>query len=68
VLGTPLMTDDAAYVSLGTWALVGPELDGPVLSEAARPGGFTNEGGVDGTVRFLTNVMGTWLLSESLRG
>jgi rhamnulokinase len=68
VVGTPLMTDDAAYVSLGTWALAGLELDAPVLSEAARLGGFTNEGGVDGTVRFLTNVMGTWLLSETLRG
>ena len=59
--------DDAAYISLGTWGLVGLELDAPVLTEAARAANFTHEGGVDGTIRFLTNVMGTWLLSETLR-
>lgn len=67
VVGVPMLTDDAAYISLGTWALVGLELDGPVVTEAARSANFTNEGGVDGTVRFLTNVMGTWVLSETLR-
>jgi len=67
VVGVPMQGDDAAYVSLGTWALVGLELDAPVLSETARLAGFTNEGGVDGTTRFLSNVMGTWLLSETLR-
>jgi rhamnulokinase len=67
IVGTPLSSDDAAYVSLGTWALAGLELDQPVLTEDARRANFTNEGGVDGTVRFLTNVMGTWLLSETLR-
>ncbi len=67
VVGVPMQTDDAAYVSLGTWALAGLELDAPVLTEEARLAGFTNEGGVDGTIRFLSNVMGTWLLSETLR-
>ena len=67
VVGVPMQTDDAAYVSLGTWALAGLELDAPVLTEEARRRNFTNEGGVDGTTRFLTNVMGTWLLSETLR-
>jgi rhamnulokinase len=67
VVGVPMQTDDAAYVSLGTWALAGLELDAPVLTEEARAAGLTNEGGVDGTVRFLSNVMGTWLLSETLR-
>lgn len=67
VVGVPMQSDDAAYLSLGTWGLVGLELDAPVLTEAARAANFTNEGGVDGTVRFLTNVMGTWLLSELLR-
>ncbi|MDR7252892.1 rhamnulokinase [Nocardioides sp. BE266] len=66
VVGVP-MAEDAAYVSLGTWGLVGLELDAPVLTEAARAANFTHEGGVDGTIRFLTNVMGTWLLSETLR-
>jgi rhamnulokinase len=71
VVGVPIQVseagEDAAYVSLGTWALAGLELDAPVLTEEARAANFTNEGGVDGTVRFLKNVMGTWLLSETLR-
>ena len=67
VLGVPIQSDDAAYISCGTWGLVGVELDAPILSEAARASNFTNEGGVDGTTRFLTNVMGTWLISETLR-
>jgi rhamnulokinase len=56
-----------AYISCGTWSLVGVELDAPVLTEASRVAGFTNELGVDGTVRYLRNVMGLWLLQESLR-
>lgn len=67
VLGVPIQTDDAAYISCGTWGLVGLELDAPILTEDAREANFTNEGGVDGTTRFLTNVMGTWLISETLR-
>lgn len=67
VVGVPLEGEDAAYISLGTWGLVGVELAHPVLSDDARGANFTNERGVDGTIRFLTNVMGTWLLSESLR-
>ena len=67
VVGVPMTSDDAAYVSCGTWGLVGVELEKPVLTEAARAANFTNEGGVDGRTRFLTNVMGTWLLSETLR-
>ncbi|MGO4257391.1 rhamnulokinase [Marmoricola sp. RAF53] len=68
VVGVPLQGDDAAFLSCGTWGLVGVELEKPVLSTAARVANFTNEGGVDGRVRFLTNVMGLWLLSECLRG
>jgi len=56
-----------AYISSGTWSLVGLELDAPILTEAARTADFTNEGGVDGTVRFLKNVMGLWVLSECVR-
>lgn len=67
VVGVPLQSDDAAYISCGTWGLVGVELEKPVLTDEARTANFTNEGGVDGRVRFLTNVMGLWLLSESLR-
>lgn len=67
VVGVPMLTDDAAYISCGTWGLVGLELDAPVMTEDARAANFTNEGGVDGRTRFLTNVMGTWLISETLR-
>ncbi|GAA1810688.1 rhamnulokinase [Nesterenkonia flava] len=67
IVGTPLSTPDAAYISCGTWGLVGLELDEPVVTDASREANFTNEGGVDGRIRFLTNVMGTWLLSETLR-
>jgi rhamnulokinase len=47
--------------------LVGTELPEPVLTEQSRAANFTNEGGVDGSVRYLRNVMGLWLLTESLR-
>jgi rhamnulokinase len=57
----------AAYISCGTWGLVGVELERRVVSEEGRAANFTNEGGVDGRVRYLHNVMGLWLLSESLR-
>jgi rhamnulokinase len=67
VVGVPAATDDFAYISCGTWGLVGVELDAPVLTEASRLANFTNEGGVDGRIRYLHNVMGLWLLSESVR-
>lgn len=56
-----------AYISAGTWSLAGLELPAPELGDAALAGNFTNEGGVDGTIRFLRNVMGLWVLSETLR-
>lgn len=56
-----------AYVSSGTWSLVGVELSHPVLTEASRAANFTNERGVDGTIRYLRNVGGLWLLSECQR-
>ena len=67
VLAVPAISPDFAYISCGTWGLVGVELEAPELSEAGRLANFTNEGGVDGTVRYLHNVMGLWLLSESVR-
>ncbi|WP_346618512.1 rhamnulokinase family protein [Blastococcus montanus] len=67
VVGVPADSDRFAYISCGTWSLVGVELDAPVLTEESRAAGFTNELGVDGTVRYLRNVMGLWLLQESLR-
>ncbi|WP_108249351.1 rhamnulokinase [Planctomonas deserti] len=67
VVAVPAEGRNFAYVSCGTWGLVGVELDEPVLSEAGRAANFTNEGGVDGRTRYLHNVMGLWLLSESVR-
>jgi rhamnulokinase len=66
VVGVPA-TGDFAYISCGTWSLVGLELSVPVLTDASRLANFTNEGGVDGTIRFLRNVMGLWPLQECMR-
>jgi rhamnulokinase len=67
VVTVPTTTDNFAYISSGTWSLVGLELDAPVLTEASRALNFTNELGLDGTVRYLKNVMGLWVFSESIR-
>ena len=67
VVAVPAEGSRFAYISSGTWSLVGLELAQPNLDDAGRRAGFTNEGGVDGTVRYLHNVMGLWLLQESLR-
>ncbi|WP_348789791.1 rhamnulokinase family protein [Leifsonia sp. NPDC080035] len=67
VVAVPMDAARAAYISCGTWGLVGVELEHRVLTEESRAANFTNEGGVDGRVRYLHNVMGLWLLSESLR-
>jgi rhamnulokinase len=67
VVGVPADGERFAYVSCGTWSLVGVELERPVLTEESRKANFTNEGGLDGRIRYLRNVMGLWLLQESLR-
>ena len=56
-----------AYISCGTWALLGTELENPLLTEDARKANYTNEGGLDGKIRFLTNITGLWLLQECKR-
>jgi rhamnulokinase len=56
-----------AYISSGTWSLLGLELDRPILGEDARLAGFTNERGVGDTYRFLVNIMGLWLVQECRR-
>ncbi|MBR4125546.1 MAG: rhamnulokinase, partial [Victivallales bacterium] len=53
-----------AYLSSGTWSLLGVELDQPLLSEAALAANYTNEAGVFGKTRFLKNIMGLWLIQE----
>jgi rhamnulokinase len=68
VVGVPMESGgNAAYISSGTWSLVGVELDRPVLTDAAMEANFTNEGGLDGTIRFLRNATGLWALSETMR-
>jgi rhamnulokinase len=68
VLGVPAEPGTRfGYISSGTWSLVGVELPEPLLTEDARLAGFSNEGGVDGTTRFLRNVMGLWVLNETVR-
>lgn len=67
VVAAPLSSGDSAYISCGTWGLVGLELDSAIVSDAARDANFTNERGVDDRIRFLHNVMGLWLLNECVR-
>ncbi|MGH3689266.1 MAG: rhamnulokinase [Microbacterium sp.] len=67
VVAAPLSTPRSAYISCGTWGLVGVELTEPVLTDAAREANFTHERGVDARYRFLHNVTGLWLLSETVR-
>ena len=59
--------DGTAFISSGTWSLVGTELDQPVLTSRAMDLNFSNEGGVGGTTRLLKNVMGLWLLQGCRR-
>jgi rhamnulokinase len=67
VVAVPASGPHFAYISSGTWSLVGLELARPVLTEQSRLANFTNEAGIDGTVRYLRNVTGLWLLQECLR-
>ena len=59
--------DHTAFLSSGTWSLVGIELDAPVITDQAMKLNFTNEGGVGGTTRLLKNVMGLWMLQRCRR-
>lgn len=54
----------SAFLSSGTWSLLGIEVDEPILTEEARLAGFTNEGGVGGRIRFLQNITGLWILQR----
>jgi len=67
VVAVPAVDRQFAYVSSGTWSLVGLELDRPIITAASRTANFTNEGGVDGRIRFLRNTCGLWLVQESMR-
>lgn len=67
VAAVPATTENFAYISTGTWSLAGLELTSPIRMEASREANFTNELGIDGTVRYLRNIMGLWLLQECRR-
>lgn len=66
VAAVPFEGERGAYISCGTWSLVGVEREAPITTVAALDAGFTNERGADGSIRFLRNVAGLWLLSESV--
>lgn len=67
VAAVPASEQRFGFISCGTWSLAGLELDAPVLTEESWRARFTNELGVDGTVRYLRNLTGLWLLEECLR-
>ena len=56
-----------AYLSSGTWSLLGAELKDPIIDAASRQAGFTNEVGLDNTIRFLKNMSGLWIVQECRR-
>jgi rhamnulokinase len=67
VAGVPAHGDAWAYISSGTWSLMGVEIPEPQVNEETLAANFTNEGGVGGTVRLLKNIMGLWLVQECRR-
>ncbi|HCJ6524270.1 rhamnulokinase [Enterobacter cloacae] len=67
VIASPLVSKDAAYLSSGTWSLMGFESKTPYTSDAAMAANITNEGGAEGRYRVLKNIMGLWLLQRMLK-
>lgn len=67
VLAVPAEEDRFLFISSGTWSLMGTELSEPLINEETAKSNFTNEGGAFGTIRFLKNIMGLWLIQESRR-
>jgi rhamnulokinase len=68
VVGTPLASPRTAYLSSGTWSLIGLEVGAPVINEASLEANLTNEAGIGSTIRLLRNVMGLWLVQEARQG
>ncbi len=64
VIGVPTPDDEYAYLSCGTWSLLGIESLKPIINDRSRAYNFTNEGGIDGTTRFLKNICGMWLFER----
>lgn len=65
VVAVPTTTKDYAYISSGTWSLIGLEIPTPIVTEDVFQANLTNEGGVENTYRLLRNVMGLWLAQQS---
>ncbi len=64
IAAVPAADERFGYLSSGTWSLMGIEVPAPVINEASAAANFTNEGGIDGTTRFLKNITGMWLLEQ----
>ena len=64
VAAVPAESSDFAYLSCGTWSLLGVETPSPIISDESFRENFTNEGGVDGTIRFLKNICGMWIFEQ----
>jgi rhamnulokinase len=67
VAAVPAQGNSWAYISSGTWSLMGVEITAPLINEKTLQFNFTNEGGVNGTIRLLKNIMGLWLVQECRR-
>ena len=67
VAAVPAQDADFAYLSSGTWSLLGAEIPEPLCEESVRRANYTNEGGVDGSIRLLRNIMGLWIIQECKR-
>ncbi|KPK75563.1 MAG: carbohydrate kinase, partial [Phycisphaerae bacterium SM23_30] len=67
VAAVPAETENWAYISSGTWSLIGVEIDRPIINDEVLNHGFTNEGGAANTIRFLKNSMGLWPLQQCKR-
>ena len=67
VFATPLSSPGSAYISSGTWSLMGVELENPVVNKTTLEGRLTNEGGYNRSIRLLRNIMGLWLIQEVRR-
>ena len=64
VAAVPAESSDFAYLSCGTWSLLGVETPSPIIADESFRENFTNEGGVDGTIRFLKNICGMWIFEQ----
>lgn len=67
VLAVPATEEHFAFISCGTWSMVGTELAAPLITEQSARLNMTNEGGVGGTTTFMKNIIGLWLIQESRR-